>query len=200
QDQEFCRLGGGQPIRTDVRFVAATNKNLKEAIQQGLFREDLFYRLNVISLTLPPLRQRVDDLPLLVEHFVRRHGATMGGHSFVVSPDALDLIREYHWPGNVRELENVLIRAVTLCEGDCIEPQHLGISIRRTLPVETNLSEEGSLNYHAVIELYSRKVIEEALRRTGGHQRQAAELLGLQRTYLTKLMKQRGVNRKPPST
>lgn len=199
QDQEFYRVGGAQPIRTDVRFVAATNKDLKEAIEEGLFRQDLFYRLNVISLTLPPLRQRVDDLPLLVEHFVSRHGATMGRRSFVVSHDALDLIREYHWPGNVRELENVLIRAITLCEGDCIEPHHLGITIRRKLPVESNLSEENNLNYHAVMELYSRKVIEEALRRTGGHQTKAAELLGLQRTYLTRLMKQRGVSIKPPS-
>jgi DNA-binding NtrC family response regulator len=200
QDQEFYRVGGAQPIRTDVRFVAATNKDLKEAIQEGLFRQDLFYRLNVISLTMPPLRQRVDDLPLLVEHFVRRHGATMGRRSFVVSQDALDLICEYHWPGNVRELENVLIRAITLCEGDCIEPQHLGITIRRKLPLEANLSEESNLNYHAVMELYSRKVIEEALRRTEGNQTKAAELLGLQRTYLTRLMKQRGVHMKPPST
>jgi DNA-binding NtrC family response regulator len=199
QDQEFYRVGGAQPIRTDVRFVAATNKDLKEAIQEGLFRQDLFYRLNVISLTVPPLRQRVDDLPLLVEHFVRRHGATMGRRSFVVSQDALDLICEYHWPGNVRELENVLIRAITLCEGDCIEPQHLGITIRRKLPVETDLAQEDNLNYHAVMELYSRKVIEEALRRTGGHQTKAAELLGLQRTYLTRLIKQRGVTMKPPS-
>ncbi|MFZ3012883.1 MAG: sigma-54 dependent transcriptional regulator [Nitrospira sp.] len=200
QDQEFYRVGGAQPIRTDVRFVAATNKDLKEAIDEGLFRQDLFYRLNVISLTMPPLRQRIDDLPLLVEHFVRRHGATMGRRSFVVSHDALDLIRAYHWPGNVRELENVLIRAVTLCEEDCIEPQHLGITVRRKLPIETDFAQEDNLNYHAVMELYSRKVIEEALRRTGGHQTKAAELLGLQRTYLTRLMKQRGVNMKLLST
>ncbi|MDH4087061.1 MAG: sigma-54 dependent transcriptional regulator [Nitrospira sp.] len=200
QDQEFYRVGGAQPIRTDVRFVAATNKDLKVAIQERLFRQDLFYRLNVISLTLPPLRQRVDDLPLFVEHFVRRHGTTMGRRSFVVSQDALDLICKYHWPGNVRELENVLIRAITLCEGDCIEPQHLGITIRRKLPLEANLSEESNLNYHAVMELYSRRVIEEALRRTEGHQAKAAELLGLQRTYFTRLMKQRGVHMKPPST
>ena len=199
QDQEFYRVGGTQPIRTDVRFVAATNKDLKEAIQEGRFRQDLFYRLNVISLTLPPLRKRADDLPLLVEHFVRRHGVTMGQRSFVVSQDALNLIHEYHWPGNVRELENVLIRAITLCEGSCIEPEHLGITIRRKLPVETDLAEENDLNYHAVMELYSRKVIEEALRRTGGHQTKAAELLGLQRTYLTRLMKQRGVTMKPPA-
>ncbi len=200
QDQEFYRVGGTQPIRTEVRFVAATNKDLTEAIQDGRFRQDLFYRLNVISLTLPPLRKRSDDLPALVDHFVRRHGAAISRRPFAVSQDTLDLIREYHWPGNVRELENILIRAVALCEGDCIEPEHLGITVRRKLPVETNFAEEDNLDYHAVMELYSRKVIEEALRRTGGNQTKAAELLGLQRTYLTRLIKQRGVTIKPPST
>jgi DNA-binding NtrC family response regulator len=199
QDQEFYRVGGTQPIRTDVRFLAATNKDLTEAIQEGTFRQDLFYRLNVISLTLLPLRKRPEDLPALVDHFIRRHGAAIGRRSFAVSPDAWDLIREYHWPGNVRELENVLIRAIALCEGDCIEPGHLGITIRRKLPVETDFAAEDNLNYHAVMELYSRIVIEEALRRTGGNQTKAAELLGLQRTYLTRLIKQRGVTMKPPS-
>jgi DNA-binding NtrC family response regulator len=201
QDQEFYRVGGAQPIRTDVRFVAATNKDLKGAIEEGMFRQDLFYRLNVISLTVPPLRKRVDDLPLLVDHFVRRYGAAIGRcPPFAVSQDALDVICEYHWPGNVRELENVLTRAITLCDGDCIEPEHLGITIRRKLPVEMDLAEEHDLNYHAVMELYSRKVIEEAMRRTGGNQTKAAELLGLQRTYLTRLIKQRGVAMKPPAT
>jgi DNA-binding NtrC family response regulator len=199
QDQEFYRVGGTQPIRTDVRFLAATNKDLTEAIEDGTFRQDLFYRLNVISLTLLPLRKRPEDLSGLVDHFIRRHGAAIGRRSFVVSPDAWDLIREYHWPGNVRELENVLIRAIALCEGACIEPGHLGITIRRKLPVETDFAEEGNLNYHAVMDLYSRTVIEEALRRTGGNQTKAAELLGLQRTYLTRLIKQRGVTIKPPS-
>ena len=200
QDQEFYRVGGTQPIRTEVRFVAATNKDLTEAIREGTFRQDLFYRLNVISLMLPPLRKRLDDLPALVDHLLHRHGVAIGRRQFAVSQDALDLICEYHWPGNVRELENVLIRALALCESDCIEPEHLGITIRRNLPVETNLTEEDSLNYHAVMELYSRKVIEEALRRTGGNQTKAAELLGLQRTYLTRLIKQKGVLIKPPST
>lgn len=200
QDQEFYRVGGTQPIRTEVRFVAATNKDLTEAIREGTFRQDLFYRLNVISIMLPPLRKRLDDLPALVDHLLHRHGVAIGRRHFAVSQDALDLICEYHWPGNVRELENVLIRALALCESDCIEPEHLGITIRRNLPVETHLTEEDSLNYHAVMELYSRKVIEEALRRTGGNQTKAAELLGLQRTYLTRLIKQKGVLIKPPST
>ena len=195
QDQEFYRVGGTQPIRTEVRFVAATNKDLTEAIREGTFRQDLFYRLNVISIMLPPLRKRLDDLPALVDHLLHRHGVAIGRRHFAVSQDALDLICEYHWPGNVRELENVLIRALALCESDCIEPEHLGITIRRNLPVETHLTEEDSLNYHAVMELYSRKVIEEALRRTGGNQTKAAELLGLQRTYLTRLIKQKRLDK-----
>ena len=199
QDQEFYRVGGTQSIRTNVRFVAATNRDLKEAIQEGTFREDLFYRLNVISLIMPPLRKRADDLPAFVEHFIRRYGAVMGHRAVAVSQGAMDLIREYHWPGNVRELENVLVRAITLCADDCIEPEHLGIVIQRKLPVELKFAVEEQLNYHAVMDLYSRKVIEEALSRTGWNQTKAAELLGLQRTYLARLIRQRGVPTKPLS-
>ena len=197
QDQEFYRVGGNRPIRTDVRFVAATNRDLKGAIQEELFREDLYYRLNVISLTLPPLRKRREDIPALVDHFIRRQSAAMGRRPFRVSQDAINVIREYHWPGNVRELENVLARATVLCFGDGIEPEHLGIKVQRKLPFETDVSEESSLNYHAVMEAYSRKILEETLRRAGWNQTKAAELLGLQRTYLTRLIKQRGVSTKP---
>jgi DNA-binding NtrC family response regulator len=197
QDQEFYRLGGSRPIRIDVRFVAATNKDLKNAIQRGRFREDLYYRLNVISLTLPPLRKRGDDIPALVDHFIRRHGATPGRRSMRVSPDALNVIRAYHWPGNVRELENVLARATVLCPDHCIEPEHLGIKLQRNLSIEMDPSEDWSLDYHAGMEAYSRKLLEEALRRVGWNQTKAAELLGLQRTYLTRLLKQRRVQTKP---
>lgn len=198
QDQEFYRVGGTQSIRTSVRFIAATNKDLKEAIHDGQFREDLFYRLNVISFTLPPLRKRLEDLPALVEHFIQLHGAKMTHRCLSVSPDAFEVIRGYHWPGNVRELENVLVRAITLCPGDCIEPEHLGIMLPRRLPVDVTFSEDHTLNYHAVMEQYSRRVLEEALRRAGWNQTKAAELLGLQRTYLTRLLRQRGVSVKPP--
>jgi len=198
QDQEFYRVGGTQSIRTNVRFIAATNKDLKEAIQDGLFREDLFYRLNVISFTLPPLRKRLDDLPALVEHFIQLHGTKIAHRSLSLSQDALEVLRGYHWPGNVRELENVLVRAITLCPDDCIEPEHLGITLPRKLPVEVTFSEDETLNYHGVMEQYSRKVLEEALRRAGWNQTKAAELLGLQRTYLTRLLRQRGVSAKAP--
>jgi DNA-binding NtrC family response regulator len=146
------------------------------------------------------LRKRPEDLSALVDHFIRQHGATMGRRPFMVSQDALELIREYHWPGNVRELENVLVRAIALCPDDCIAPEHLGITIQRKLPVEADFAEPDSLNYHAVMEHYSRKIIEEGLRRAGWNQTKAAELLGLQRTYLTRLIRQRGVSTKPPST
>jgi DNA-binding NtrC family response regulator len=199
QDQEFYRVGGTQSIRTNVRFVAATNRDLKEAIQEGTFREDLFYRLNVISLIMPPLRKRAGDLPAFVDHFVRRYGTSMGHRVVTVSQGAMDLIREYHWPGNVRELENVLVRAITLCADNRIEPEHLGIAIQRKLPIEMDFAVEEQLNYHAVMDLYSRKVIEEALRRTGWNQTKAAEMLGLQRTYLARLIRQRGVPTKPLS-
>lgn len=124
----------------------------------------------------------------------------MGRHPFTVSQEALELIRGYHWPGNVRELENVLVRAIALCPDDCLEPEHLGITVQRKLPVEADFAEDESLNYHAVMEHYSRKVIEEGLRRARWNQTKAAELLGLQRTYLTRLIRQRGVSTKPPST
>ncbi|HMS82275.1 MAG TPA: sigma-54 dependent transcriptional regulator [Nitrospira sp.] len=200
QDQEFYRVGGTRPVRTNVRFIAATNKDLKEAIQDGVFREDLFFRLNVISLTVPSLRKRLDDLPALVEHFLQLHGTSVAHRSFRVSSDALAVIQGYHWPGNVRELENVLVRAITLCPDDCIEPEHLGITLPRRLPVDMAFLEDETLNYHAVMEQYSRKVLEEALRRAGWNQTKAAELLGLQRTYLTRLIKQRGISVKPPSS
>lgn len=199
QDQEFYRVGGNQPIKTNVRFIAATNKELKESIRLGTFREDLFYRLNVVTLTLPPLRERKEDVPALVEHFLRRGSLAPGHGTFSVGDDALELLREYHWPGNVRELENLLARAMVLCPGDRIEPEHLGIAVTDMLPLAAHLEGEPTLHYHAAMEAYGRKVIEEALRRTGWNQTRAAELLGLQRTYLTKLIKQKGVPTKPPS-
>ncbi len=196
-DQEFYRIGGTKAIRTNVRFVAATNKDLKEAINDGSFREDLFYRLNVISLELPPLHKRLDDVPALVQHFLQRHAARMGRRSISLTQDAMELIQEYRWPGNVRELENVLERAIVLCPDECIGPDYLGIGIQRTLPIKTDLLTESDLQYHSTVDLFSRKLIEEALRRSDGNQTRAAEMLGLQRSYLTRLIRQKGISMKP---
>jgi two-component system NtrC family response regulator len=127
---EFMRVGGGKAIKTDVRVIAATNVDLEEAIREKTFREDLYYRLNVVRLEIPPLRARADDIPQLVEHFARQHNADIQ-----ISPAAMRLLREYGWPGNIRELANVMRRAVVMCGNGTILPEHLGT---RFLPGAAN--------------------------------------------------------------
>ena len=125
QERTFERVGGTQSLSTDVRVLAAASADLKEAIEQGTFREDLFYRLNVIPVQLPPLRERLDDVPLLASPFSPKHGIRMNKNSLDISPAAVELLMAQSWPGNVRELENMIERAVILCPGEQIEPQHL---------------------------------------------------------------------------
>ena len=117
QEREFMRLGGMETIKVDVRIIAATNVDLKQVMEEGRFREDLFYRLNVISIHLPPLRERSDDIPLLAQHFLEKYGEENDRKNIELAPEALDLLMDYDWPGNVRELENVIERAVVLCTG-----------------------------------------------------------------------------------
>ena len=199
QDQTFYRVGGTQPVSTHVRFIAATNKDIRRAIQQGTFREDLYYRLAVITVTLPPLRERTDDIPALARHFLDRV-VRMGIHrSCTLSDHAVRALQQYRWPGNIRELENVLMRAVILCSEDTLEASdlHLGDS-----PFSSSAeAETGSppLHYHECVDAYSRKIIEESLQRNGWNQTRAAEELGLQRTYLTKLLRQKDISGRPPS-
>ena len=128
QDQTFFRVGGTQSVRTNVRFIAATNKDIRRAIQQSTFREDLYYRLAVITVTLPPLRERMDDIPALAKHFLNR-AANMGTHGpCTLSHHALRALQQYQWPGNIRELDNVLTRALILCPTDTLEPAHLHLA------------------------------------------------------------------------
>jgi transcriptional regulator with GAF, ATPase, and Fis domain len=121
QDGEFERLGSPRTIKTDVRIIAATNRDLKEEVQNGTFREDLFYRLNVFPISMPPLRQRREDIPLLVNHFVAKFNIKMGKKIETVSKDTLNALQEYHWPGNVRELESVIERAVIISQGKSLQ-------------------------------------------------------------------------------
>ena len=198
QDQTFFRVGGTQSVRTNVRFIAATNKDIRRAIQQSTFREDLYYRLAVITVTLPPLRERMDDIPALTKHFLKRaaHMGTRG--PCALSDRALRALQQYQWPGNVRELDNVLTRALILCSEDTLEPEHLHLADSTShSPGET---ETGSppRHYHERMDAYSRKILEETLRKHGWNQTKAAEELGLQRTYLTKLLQKRDVASKPP--
>jgi DNA-binding NtrC family response regulator len=198
QDQTFYRVGGTQPVRTNVRFIAATNKDILRAIQQGAFREDLYYRLAVITIPLPPLRERMDDIPALARHFLDR-AVRVGIHrSCALSDHAVQVLQQYPWPGNIRELENVLMRAVILCPEDTLEPPYLHLP---NSPVSSATeAETGSppRHYHESMDAYSRKIIQEALHRNGWNQTRAAEELGLQRTYLTKLLRQKEISGRQP--
>ena len=199
QDQTFYRVGGTQPVHTNVRFIAATNKDIRRAIQQGTFREDLYYRLAVITVTLTPLRERMDDIPALAQHFLNR-GVRMGIHRpCTLSAQALQALQQYQWPGNIRELENVLTRALILCPEDILEPACLHLS-DAPFPSTTDTETGAPLRlYHESVEAYSRKIIEAALRRNGWNQTRAAEELGLQRTYLTKLLRQKDIPGRAPT-
>ena len=203
QDQTFYRVGGTQAVHTDVRFVAATNKDLKQAIRQGTFREDLYYRLEVIAITLPPLRERTDDIPALASYFITSAKKFGLNKRCTLSADAIRKLTDYRWPGNIRELENVLTRAYILTAGPTIEPEHLCLSETPSAvaPAPTPLvqhppsSEKG---YHELMDNYSRWVLEEALKRNDWNQTRAAEDLGLQRTYFTKLIRQKQIPGRAP--
>jgi two-component system response regulator HydG len=174
QEGEFEPLGG-RTTRADVRVVAATNKDLDRAVREGRFREDLYYRLNVIAITCPPLRDRREDVPLLVDHFLRLYAAKNGKEGLALSSAAMDLCVDYSWPGNVRELENAIERAVVLSRGASIEPRDLPRSI-----VEEDRSGEALvISIGTPLEEVERRVIKETLRHTKGDKRLAAQLLGI---------------------
>lgn len=185
QEREFERVGGTKPIHVDIRIIAATNQDLHKKVQEGLFREDLFFRLNVVPIPLPPLRERKEDIPLLTQFFLCRSCEIVKKPVMKISTEAMDHLIRYHWPGNVRELGNLIERAVVLAGGHEILPEDLPL-----LPV-TNAPEENLLGkpYHDSIRSYQRQVIRNALQRNGGNQAKTAELLGLQRTYLARLIK-----------
>jgi DNA-binding NtrC family response regulator len=190
QEQEFERVGGTRPIRVEVRFIAATNTDLERAMKEGRFRQDLYYRLNVVSLTLPPLRERKEDLEILCRHFVEKYSAELKRPPKPTSPAARAMLTEYDWPGNVRELENAIERAVVLSTGPEITPWDLPILADATSEQPgggpTGAYQEAVLNF-------KRDLLRSALAKTGGNQTRAAEALGLQRTYLSRLLKDLGI-------
>ncbi|MEL7061010.1 MAG: sigma-54 dependent transcriptional regulator [Acidobacteriota bacterium] len=179
QDRRVRPVGGNQETAVDVRIVAATNQDLRQAIQDGRFREDLFYRINVIPVHLPPLRQRQEDVALLAEHFVRKFSQDMGIEPKALSPEAVRALERYDWPGNVRELENTIERALALSAGDRLtthdlSPQILGGSRAETL--STTLPDDG-LDLEAHLDEIRRQLMRQSLERCDGVQTQAAELL-----------------------
>lgn len=205
QDRTFYRVGGTQEVRANVRFVAATNKDLTQAIHDGTFREDLYFRLAVITLSLPPLRERMEDLGPLVEHFLNRPSNAGLCKDLTLSDEAFHVLRQYPWPGNVRELENVLTRALILCPGDTIRPEHLALPAAPTSPTITRPENREAtadvlfFSYHQSMNAYGQKLIEAALQRNEWNQTKTAAELGLQRTYLTKLLRQKQISGKPPA-
>jgi DNA-binding NtrC family response regulator len=192
QDQTFERVGGTRPIQADVRFIAATNRDLGQAVRQGQFRLDLFYRLHVVTMTLPPLRERASDVPALARHFLERSRREVKREVAAFTPEALACLRRHTWPGNVRELENAIERAVVLADGPDIAIRDLPAEIRDGAAAAA-LVRERARSFHASVEEYKRGLIASVLRRTGGNRTQAARILGLQRTYLARLIRDLGL-------
>jgi len=179
QEREIRRVGDTKDIKVDVRLIAASNRDVAKAVQDGTLREDLFYRLNVIPLHIPPLRERREDIPLLVAHFMKRRSSELGRSARSVTPAALVVLESYRWPGNVRELENVIERALVLGNGDVLDVDALPPDLRRpqdVLEIAVEIPESG-LDLQATLDQIEQRYIQLALARTGGVQTRAAELL-----------------------
>ncbi|MBD3366880.1 MAG: response regulator [Candidatus Eisenbacteria bacterium] len=185
QDRTFQRVGGSRPMTVDVRVIAATNRDLEQDIRDGRFREDLFFRLNVVTITAPPLRERVDDIPPLVEHFLGAH-APRGSKPKKVSPKAMRTIMAYDWPGNVRELENAVQRAIVLSRGETIFPEHLPARVRAAAGGE---GREDPATGRTMREV-ERDAIVRTLRETDGNRTHAAKILGISRRTLQNKIKE----------
>jgi len=184
QEKQFERVGGEETLQVDVRVIAATNRNLAEEIAQGRFREDLFYRLHVVPIYLPPLRERKEDIPLLVHHFLKRLSTELRKPGLSIEPTVMNDLLSYPWPGNVRELENVLERAAVLCDGNRLGPQDLPL----LLPPQVALSEEvladAPYGLNRALEEVERRMIEKALHQARGVKTEAARLLGIKTSAL----------------
>jgi DNA-binding NtrC family response regulator len=195
QEREFMRLGGTDTVKVDVRIVAATNIDLRRAVEDGRFREDLYYRLNVIAIQLPPLRHRKEDVPALVAHFVDKYARENTKEVTGVTPEALQALMDYDWPGNVRELENVIERGVVLTTGTQIGrdliPDHVRTAPSFHVPHLT-VPPEG-ISLRDVIANFERRLIESTLESTGGVQKEAARLLGLKPTTLNEMIKRHNI-------
>jgi two-component system nitrogen regulation response regulator GlnG len=209
QEQCFERLGGNETVRTDVRLIAATNHDLDARVADGRFRQDLYYRLGVFTIRLPPLRERGDDLPLLVQHYLRRFNRELSKDVQAVAPEALDRLRRYPWPGNVRELQNVLKQALLRATGPTLLPDFLdsGLRERPTAPaegegpradlgqfIEERLRAGGENLYAETLRRMERLLLSRVLQHTGGNQLQAARLLGITRGSLRAKIRELGIS------
>jgi nitrogen regulation protein NR(I) len=206
QEGTFERLGGEETIRVNVKVIAATNKHLEEAIANKEFREDLFYRLKVITITLPPLRMRKEDLPALAHYFLAKHCMRLDKEPLAIAPETMNLLEEYDWPGNVRQLENTLKRSILLCKGNIIRPDDVAADLHSAtcktgdahvdplmVRVPVDLDSYQGMLYDTVTSELEHKLIVAALRNVGGNQVRAARLLGISRAMLSDRIKKYGV-------
>jgi len=195
QEHEFQRVGGNKDVQVDVRIIAATNKDLQEEVASGRFRSDLFFRLNVVRIDVPPLRERKADIPVLVAHFVSKFRERLGRSVRDVDPEVVDALYRYGWPGNVRELENVIERAVVLCRGGAITPDDLPAEIRGALAGAANLDTLISLEkgLSETLDAVEEQMIRDALKKSDNIQAQAAKILGVSRSNLQYKMKKYGL-------
>ncbi|MEI7672692.1 MAG: sigma-54-dependent transcriptional regulator [Syntrophales bacterium] len=191
QEHEFQRLGGNQTLRTDVRVVSATNRNLEQRVKEGAFREDLFYRLNVVMMSLPPLRERKEDIPILLDHFLRRYAEENGKEIAGLSSEAQDVLLKYDYPGNVRELENIIERAVVIAREAVISVEDLPFRESIEEAGAGRKAEEGLLR--GSIEELERNLIIEAMGKAGDHQSRAADILGISERMLRYKLKKYGL-------
>lgn len=201
QEQEFYRVGRSKPVRVNVRIVAATNKDLERLVEEGSFRQDLYYRVNVIHLTIPPLRDRFEDIPGLVEHFVEKFSPQYGGKRLQFSAEAQRALVEHDWPGNVRELENVVESLLALCPGETIEvedlPRRLTGARQQIVAPSANEVLSGALKFEEAERIFETEMIVKALKKTGYVQTRAAELLGISRRILKYKMDKLGISDRP---
>ena len=201
QDREFERLGGTKTLKVDVRVVAATNQDLRAALEQGTFREDLYYRLNVVPINIPPLRERKEDIPYLVDHFIERFARESGKPIQGITRAAQKMLMEFHWPGNVRELENIIERAVALSAGDMLDVADIRLDLSPSHPAGADIASSamsagGTTAFPppgVTLEQFEDEIIKEALRRAGGNKSHAARLLGLSRNALRYRLSKMGV-------
>lgn len=195
QEQEFQRVGGNRDIRVDVRLIAATNKNLRQQVESGLFRSDLFFRLNVVHVPMPPLRDRISDIPLLTSHFLKKSCDRLGRLLMEIQPETMRILCSYSWPGNVRELENAIEYGILMSKGHSITVEDLPNQIRSqsasAASLDVGLQESAGLM--DALDAIEEKMIRDALRKAGNVQAQAAKILGISRSNLQYKMKKYGL-------
>jgi len=190
QEREFERVGGTESIKANVRLIAATNKDLEKAIAAGTFREDLYYRLNVFTLFVPPLRERKPDLLLLVDHFLEKFAREHKRTIKRISTPAIDMLASYHWPGNVRELENTLERAVLMCDGEVVHGHHLPPSLQ-TAEASGTITR---VSLKDAVGAYEKDLLQDALKSTRGNRARAARLLDTTERIINYKVRQYGID------